>query len=1646
MSEQVEKEDKTPTLVEEPPIEEQQEQELAPPPDAPTFELGDRVYIQGGRYNETRGRIYYMDDDLLRILPDGVSDRVVDIPIENDDFAEDLGIENFFLLSKRAAPAFVTQIDARVGQVADSFAGDGSLGIQYTIKEVGEAEDFLMLADDTGGELRVECAFRGIPRDLPFVVLRPRQGPILTEERNAAANAAAAIATEEAEEDFFEDIELQEEKEEEVFGLVERPAAMRTYPDRVQRDEMFRDILEALPLTAQRSPAEQRQTRQFVEQFILMRNSLVEYDSAGDPIGKITTSFQTIAELLEKGDIPLARPILDANRTLYLDSTGDDPIEVPGASINVQYLDKVLDESNDYLNTQLGGVSNMLQRRNNLPQWFATWDEFFEKFMRPWTSQGAAGETVSFKGDKEFIRGPIPDGESEGASGLPRPKGMETSTVKDVVTTSSIGNVVMPLQRGIGPRITRLKDKYPLQIIETGDEGVITNQLLFPLRVQRDLGLTRSGILTKDIAFSHAQSNTLLELFRKLGGISDEPTTGGILAIGPDGNTMGMISIEEWLQAQSLRIRGLGEALIEIKNLGLTQKELTTDQQAILVAKINQLRAIVKGHIAQERSDSEKAVAELRLENMPFLQSEALEELMALLVSEPQLQPRVEELKGMLPAYKENDIALVGGVCAQMSDLFLTTMAGVPGPLARERNRRAREIFLETLRQTLLKVVRRENAGQEPQPIRCSHTQSLEKIRRVRSADDRMKLFAKFLARYQGPRKDNWVICSASPRDAPHHLICYHEVLLLQEYLHPREKDTIHKELLLAFSGGIFHGRYICKNCGQSISQLDFDTSVEFDDEGRPMSGRAVLVDKDEIESEEFRLLLGAPTEKVTEKEYADETHETIHKSCRHLFDVLGIYAEKEAYARVVERVNSEVLRLPSREDYAKLLKVREKAAAATGKSEGKQLDYDVYLSRVLVCSVATHVLIEIQTHVPDFVVRAKIPNCVAGFSGYPLGKEADKTGINYVSCAVSSIKVNDAPWNMTGFNLQPSEKKRQEIIAASIVKMGAEALKTASVQQLISLKRGYYEKLYGKSTIGLTETIIPRFRPTPYYITPEEATQAIVVPEAATSVDIARAWIQSAHRVARENGTFVRGSPFSETSSCFTNIQDPRGFWKIKEAAMPVLPSKDPPRGQAATQVTLHFTPRKMARLSIDPPEELFYRVFLRVCYDGPRKGLPHEPSYTHKCIHCGFLFPEDPYTESPAPPLVKDLFKEWQSEMDGIILKGKSALESQKVAVTKETFQDILDTTHTRFHVKYTEAERPLTGTILLERLARIEPTPFEEWRPLLLDTIAKAAQMPPNADSMTVAETYGQMSDFLESTLVDMERRIGEASMQSLRSILKQSPSQIVESVRTYFLVTFQRLLVGFNQDSLRVPGAYKLPVPTQDDVNAALKDHLSYLSALKKHVKGYTQIKLEQAKRQLSAVLPILQNEVRANLIPGGERGLSFLVGSLVIGIMAEFINPNRVPSGLVEQGGAFEPTARVPLTILEVCLSRLNLEGLNLSEEAIRDMIARRNDAEKITFINRLDRLTPEEKKVELMKKRLGLGEWAVGGTKAIFALDPDQYEREREQRIEMGLGDFVTDADAVANARALLADDADGGGGAGAEGGYTVDQMAADDF
>jgi hypothetical protein len=46
---------------------------------------------------------------------------------------------------------------------------------------------------------------------------------------------------------------------------------------------------------------------------------------------------------------------------------------------------------------------------------------------------------------------------------------------------------------------------------------------------------------------------------------------------------------------------------------------------------------------------------------------------------------------------------------------------------------------------------------------------------------------------------------------------------------------------------------------------MDYDNSIEYDDTGKPMSGRTELVDQEEIDREELEVLLGPRIEKVQE-------------------------------------------------------------------------------------------------------------------------------------------------------------------------------------------------------------------------------------------------------------------------------------------------------------------------------------------------------------------------------------------------------------------------------------------------------------------------------------------------------------------------------------------------------------------------------------------------------------------------------------------------------------------------------------------------------------------------------------------------------------------------------------------------------------
>ena len=372
----------------------------------------------------------------------------------------------------------------------------------------------------------------------------------------------------------------------------------------------------------------------------------------------------------------------------------------------------------------------------------------------------------------------------------------------------------------------------------------------------------------------------------------------------------------------------------------------------------------------------------------------------------------------------------------------------------------------------------------------------------------------------------------------------------------------------------------------------------------------------------------------------------------------------------------------------------------------------------------------------------------------------------------------------------------------------------------------------------------------------------------------------------------------------------------------------------------------------------------------------------------------------------------------------------------ITKQTFEEVLDASHKAYKVEPYVKKIPIAGMKLFEMLRRLNPEPFEGWRDMLTITMEGLAKLTPGADEIEIAEAYGQISNFAAKIIGDFEERLGSENANVIQKVLESGPSEMIETVRTYFVIPFQRLICKFDINSVINVNNKKLSVDTNEDINKALQIHLDYLKHIAKRATGSTLNKLTWSRNRLSEALVILKNYIRGPTIPGGLIGLSYVTTALIGGILADFMNPNSFPPGSEEASAAVNSGARAPIQIIDVCIQKINKEGLKFTAEQIREIIARRDQLEKNTYVKKYDNYTPEEKSTAKTIKKLGLKEWSVGGTKAIYAYDPEQYERERAQREEMGFQDTFGTGNVMIDGVPAYRD----------EDGYDNSQMAEEDY
>jgi hypothetical protein len=1653
--------------------------------------IGDTAKIIGGRLDETVGHLYGFYPDRIALLPLGVTDRLIEISLVGRKPDPELGIKEIKILKKAAKPGLIPLIDIQAGQFAETFTADGEPGPTFSVKEVDEGKRRIVLEDDAGEDVEVSLT-TGIPLELPFRVLRTRdppvdqelpegtpevppvpqgtpvtpvavddkevleEGQVLSPEEEAAD---AARGPDEAAVDFMlgEEIELPAEEE-----VEEKSTADRYYPDVFQRSEMLGQFIRMLPEKDQRDAIELQKARRFVELFMHLRNEVVKYGVTGEPRGLKQTSTGTLAELVTRPEVSMKKKVVNVDRVLYFDHSfehfageiegGDQaPGKLEEEGLSMEYLEDVIKRSESLVKTAATELGRETENPEvGLPKFFQFLEQYRQQIQTPFTLNGQ-GQAVQ-EDEEAFLR-EIPSLEDKPVNVLNRLPSSIDKKVQFAFPPPDIKSASFSIRRFLKQRWGRFNEGEKYRVVETADAPQFDTLLIFPKSAERVVGPIRSGNLAKDVSLGMQTPELMEDLLGRLGDVTDFPTADGILSLGVKGNILGNVSVKDWLDSQDILFTGYGDVIEYLHGYGLKSVELNQEQAAVLNEKVRQYLAALKIFLTKEREENKVAQQNLKFEAQPLLPAEAGARLEKRILSEPLLVKVLEGIQQGAGELSKIDINWFTYIYLAYPDYLLSVLGQQADQVAKERLKHVRDLYLDALRNAYRAKNRILESGVPPVENACPHVKAFEaarKYQQLKSDEPRdlakTKLLLKEFNKFRGKTEEDWVWCNVCNK----HLMCAHEVLQLQEVIRQKEQETLHKELLIKFSGGQFGGKFICRNCGQGISDLDFDTNLEFDDEGRPMIGRSVMVDPDQAEVDELENMLKGPAEGEEEElDLGSEELNTMLKTLKRICGLMGINPEEKDYRTMVEEFSAYNNSLPTREQYAEQM--------AGQKAEGKRVqDYDIFYSIRYVTAAGAITLLNTQTHVPDYIRYYVSTECKDGFMGYPLEEnEKEITGIECLATVIASINDPEFPWNSTTLQRQPDLQRRKAAIIELLQRQVATFAKQPIQQAALQKKREYRMKLYGKLGDVKGDQISKNFRPIPFMVSAEEAAAAPIIAGTATPSKQATAWMRLAHRIAMENAALNSESPLSETTCCLHKITNPTEFWDSNKGQLPELEARSATQKKyrSATATTTFETTKPKPTVGQDDPSQ-YYKLFMRVCYQGENQGLPHKLGLTLTCSECGLNFQTNPNL-----PLTSESDKKKAVEEEGkAIQQIISHMEGQGLVITQELFERVLTASHQRSQVSQESQLSIPNLSQTLPSLGSLPNPPLRDWTTILAGIKVALAELGPSPSRTQLAQAAEALVQQVSEKEEFIRARLGSRNTDFLLTLLQKTPRECGELLKAYFLVPFQRWQIGITKDAFKILDSYDLSSQTKDDIlSKGLGNHFQPLGQ-GLELEGFMLKKVRQFVKNMSVACNEVFPKLRSLLTPGGSTMVKYIQRAYVIGYVHMLVDPHTIPiaeEADEEEEGGGPPNLKVLYKALETCILRYAQGSKVPTEEEIRISLEKRAEKEKQVFIQEQDTMTREERRVMQNLKKYGMGRWAVGGSKAIRQYDPERYEAERTERAMAGFTDYPGLAEANA-AEGLGNAEFDMFGGAYAaaydqaaergDGGYDHDQMREDDY
>ena len=1558
------------------------------------IQLGDRVIIESDEkdsinYGKTIGTVYYRGLDRISIKPDGVSNELRNFELEQTDEKElyKESITAAYVIEKRTFESFVEQNDFRVNQIIDTFDNDGMLYNSYKIITVDVENDSIQIQPisneiETKNEFisddidEIKFNFIGINSDERFKMISIRE--LVPEPLEPLKPLEQVEEKEEKEEK-----EEEEDDEIEIVGVIEitRPVVYeevaffeQQIPDTIQKIDALNDFISSIDSSIQNDPKSLRTIRILVEILFNLKQETIAYNNDGSVKGTKDISVTTLSELIKKVPVPLGRPVLNIKKKLYSQIDEDSNVIQTSDETDDVYFEDFKNEQEAFFENKSTLISSFMDGApgNKIVREWNDQHTYLKKYLSPWSSS-ISDPLWKALSDTDFFRSTPPELSNINDTTI------FLDTIQGYIPTYDkkkplvFHRIPFGMERALATTFRKGLDKRK-QVLLPEENATMDSYLLFPIKMSRYLGLTRSSSIAIDSGRSQMKKDTMKGILEKTGAPTDVGTSNNLVLLDTDGNTLSNIPLGDYIEGLSVPALGLGDTFETINHYGMNQLELTPSIIEILITKIE----IYQSHLVNTLATLREIIDKVQeIQQNPFMETNIFEDIK----NQPMLLDDIIDYEKANPSLIESDIGKVSHLLKKHPYYFQVVPGMNSRLIAKARDEANKQRYMEELYINNIIENNKANTGDKPKPNTCEHVKNLLTVRRIQDDTERFKHFIVFFKKYQGARDNNWLNCYKCKE----HLICIHERLQLQAYLQPKEKDSIQKEIILKFSGGQFQGKYICRNCGQPIKDIDFDNNMEFDDNGKPKSGNAVLIDDDALFEEYLNDTTNVPIAPSPKMEL--QLNEEQIKCYDIIIEIsarIGITLVSNGIQTIIDKTIYFLNKFPKREVYKVL---QEKRA----KEKRNIPDYDVAISRHIITAAATFLFLEIQTRIPSYNIRYVMNGCKSpGFGGYPLDTDITQTqGIKYMSCAVASIHRNDSPWNQTGF---PADvEKRQNGIFSSIDNVLKQIIGDNIIQAELSEKRKYIAK---KSEMYGSKDVIPAtFLPEQIIITPEDAAKDVIIPE--VGKENVKLWIRQAHVFAKKTASLVNGSPLIETSCCMSSIETPGSFWNHSE--LPYLDKRTLTPHQQGQFLVTEFISRPSGSDVVEPDTELYYRIFLKCCFEGPRIGYTHEPGLTNVCTWCGFQF--------PTIPSVMDTDTE-----------GKTALASQNVKTTTEEFIKLLDTIHTVNKVDAIQRVELSTIVQIMEEFSVMNPPPIANWTKIILETTNEFLKLPPDADISDIAIAAGFISDATQYSDTIIHERIKiESHITIVEEIVKLSWVNFFQVIQTYFITPFQRMLTEFQITSLVVPCELKSDlsyIHVKEDIQPMLDNDTLLIkikgNELKDSKLNIAKSKIKYFLKQMSAIL-VYKNKIRPSVIPGGKYTLEYIQRILLYGPLATLLNPSDIPDGVESKSPIKElgnTSQKYLRDVILYTLNKFNTEKLIFNDKQLKEKIAIRDEKERANIIAQYSKLTDEERAIELMNQRLGLGKYSVGGTKLIYAYDKDYYNLEREKRLAAGIIEF----------------------------------------